>query len=92
MNLGGIENLGITRVLQRGSGVVVKDTDNAVLVCDKNSGAYMLACREKEIGIKLLEDIKDDLNLLMVSDYELGITAFERYGFLHKLECYQVAY
>ena len=28
----------------------------------------------------------------MVSDYALGQTAFERYGFSEKLECYQFAY
>ena len=44
-------------------------------------------------GAALLDSyIRPDCDLLMVSNHALGQTAFERYGFSEKLECYQVAY
>lgn len=93
MIIDGINYLGLDRVLKRGSGEVIADTDHAMLVRDEVSGAYMLACDDSAAGMALLDrHIGQDCSLLMVSDYTLGITAFERFGFAEKLECYQVAY
>ena len=93
MNIDGINYLGLDRVLKRGSGEIIADTDGVMLIRDEVSGAYMLACDDKETGMALLDrHIGQDCSLLMVSDYALGITAFERYGFAEKLECYQVAW
>ena len=93
MDLSGIDLLGIDRVLRRGSGVIIVDADDAVFVRDSISGAYMLACEDEAAGAELLDRyIGSDCDLLMVSNYALGQTAFERYGFSEKLECYQVAY
>ncbi len=93
MDIGGIDYLGIDRVLKRGSGEIIINADNALFVRDNVSGAYFLACKDEETAIALLDDhAGPDCNLLMVSDYDIGQTAFERYGFSEKLECYQVAY
>ena len=93
MDIGGIKYLGIDRVLQRGTGEVIAAMDNALLVRDNVSGAYFLACEDQAAGIALLDRyIGSDCRLLMVSDYAVGQTAFERYGFSEKLECYQFAY
>ncbi|MBQ4425987.1 MAG: GNAT family N-acetyltransferase [Firmicutes bacterium] len=93
MKLDGIDCLGIDRVLRRGSGEIIADTDHALLIRDDVSGAYMLACDDPSTGMALLDrHISRDCSLLMVSDYALGIAAFERYGFSEKLECFQVAY
>ena len=93
MNIDGINYLGLDRVLKRGSGEIIEEMDRALLIRDEVSGAYMLACDDAVTGMVLLDrHIGRNCSLLMVSDYSLGITAFERYGFAEKLECYQVAY
>ncbi len=93
MNIDGIDYLGLDRVLKRGSGEIVADTDQALLVRDSVSGAYLLACADPVTGLALLDrHVGRDCGLLMVSDYALGMAAFERYGFSEKIECYQVAY
>lgn len=93
MNIDGIDCLDLDRVLKRGSGEIVADTDQALLVRDSVSGAYLLACTDNVTGLALLDrHVGSDCGLLMVSDHALGITAFERYGFSDKIECYQVAY
>lgn len=93
MNIKSIDNLGIDRVLRRGSGEIVFSRDDAILVRDTVSGVYMFACDDTESGISLLDGhLGGDCELLMVSDHALGISAYERYGFSGKLECRQVAY
>ena len=92
MDISGIDCLGLDRVLKRGSGEILADRDNALLVRDSVSGALLLACSDRETGFSLLDRYADDCGLLMVSDYALGKEAFERYGFSEKIECYQYAY
>ena len=93
MDIHGIDYLGIDRVLKRGSGEILYKEDNALLVKDNISGAYFLACTDVSTGLSVLDKYIDkDCNLLMVSDYNLGTIAFDKYGFAEKIECYQVAY
>lgn len=93
MDLYGIEYLGIDRVIMRGSGEILFESEDALLVRDNVSGAYMLACEDENTGIQLLDRyIGEDRGLLMVSDHKLGISAYDKFGFSGKLECYQVAY
>ena len=93
MNIDGIDYLGIDRVLKRGSGEIIAETDHALLVRDTVSEALMLACEDAEAGLALLDHhASSGCSLLMVSDFAVGLTAFERYGFSEKLECFQVAY
>lgn len=93
MDLTGIDYLGLDRVLKRGTGTVIAESEDFMLVRDSVSGAYLLACEDVQQGLSLLDRCAaKDCNLLMTSDYALGQAAFERYGFSEKLECYQVAY
>ena len=93
MNTDGIEFLGIDRVLKRGSGEIIAETDHALLVRDSVSEALMLGCEDAAAGLALLDRHGGSgCGLLMVSDHAAGLAAFERYGFSEKLECYQVAY
>ncbi len=72
---------------------MIAEQDNALLIRDRISGAYFLACEDAGTAIPLLDHyLGQDCALLMVSDHSIGMTAFERYGFSEKLECYQVAY
>ena len=87
-----IEFLGLERVMRRGSGETVAECDGALLVRDSVSGAYLLACEDAEAGASLLERHAGECDLLMVSDYALGLAAFEKFSFAEKLECYQFAY
>ena len=93
MDISGIDYLGLDRVLKRGSGKIIAKRNDALLIRDHISGAYMLACKDAQAGMPLLDCyIGHDCDLLMVSDYSLGNAAFERFGFSEKLECFQVAY
>ena len=93
MNLNSIENLGIERVLKRGTGEIIYRDNDAILVRDKVSRAFLLACDDTKKGLSILNNhINEDCNLLMISDYELGKSAFKRYGFEDMIECHQVAY
>ena len=93
MDISGIDCLGLDRVLRRGSGEKIAERDDALFIRDRVSGACMLACEDRAAGIALLDGhIGPDCRLLMISDHALGQTAFERYGFSEKLECYQFAY
>ena len=92
MNLSGIDYLGLERVLRRGSGEILADREQALLVRDRVSGAYLLACEDREAGLALLDRYAQDCRLLMVADHAAGVAAFARYGFSEMLECRQVAY
>ena len=88
-----IDRLGIDRVMERGSGVIVAEQAGALLVRDGISGALMLDCTDREAGKVLLDRYVDEsCDLLTVTDYELGVAAFDRFGFSGKMECYQVVY
>ena len=93
MDINGIKYLGLERVLKRGTGEILADLDDALLIRDTVSGAYLLACEDKTTGLALLDShIRSACDLLMVSDRALGQAAFERFGFSEKLECWQYAY
>lgn len=89
---GNIKYLGLDRVLRRGSGEIIAKRDDALLIRDRVSGAYFLACEDAAAGIPLLDRIGHGADLLMVSDAAIGNAAFERYGFSEKTECFQVVY
>ena len=78
MDISGIDYLGLDRVLKRGSGKIIAKRNDALLIRDHISGAYMLACKDAQAGMPLLDCyIGHDCDLLMVSDYSLGNAAFE---------------
>lgn len=93
MELSGIDLLGIERVLKRGTGKVIERQDDALLVYDSVSGAYMLGCEDSAQGADVLQrNIGRDCRLLMISDHGLGLNAFAQFGFEGMMECYQAAY
>ncbi len=93
MDIDKIDCLGLDRVLKRGTGEVIAESDDALFLRDRISGAYMLACEDEAVGLALLDRyVSRDCKLLMVSNHALGTAAFERYGFSEKLVCYQAAY
>ena len=94
MDITGIDLLGIDRVLKRGTGTVLEENKDALLVRDGVSGAYMLAFTDAAAGLSALDGYayRADCDLLMVPDLSLGRAAMKRYGFTGMLECWQVAY
>ena len=93
MDISGIDYLGLARLLERGTGEILAESDRLMLVRDSVSGAYMLACEDMGLGLSVLDRFAGwDCRLLMTSSDAIGRAAFERYGFSEKLECYQVAY
>ena len=64
MDISGIDYLGIDRVIKRGSGEIIIQTEKALLVKDTVSEAYMLACEETEIAMTLFDRyLKEDCHL-----------------------------
>ena len=93
MDLGSIDYLGLDRVLRRGSGEILAERENALLLRDRISDARFLACEDPSLGLELLDRyVGPDCRLLMVSNADIGAAAFARYGFSERLDCYQVAY
>ena len=93
MDLTRIEFLGLDRVMRRGAGRLVAENGGALFVRDDLGGAYFLACEDAAAGRELLErHIGADCGLLVVTDCELALETFARFGFTDRLECYQVAY
>ena len=80
-DISGTDLLGIDRVLRRGRGEILEDTEDVLFVRDTVSDAYFLACKNREAGIALLDGYSGaGCDLLAVTDHETGLEAFERYG------------
>lgn len=93
MELSGIDYLSFDCLLRRGTGKVLEEGDDHLLLRDTMSKAYFLACDDSALGISVLDRYADHgLDLLMVTNHELGNIAFDRYGFKEKEECRQAAY
>ena len=89
----GIDLLGLDRVLRRGTGKILEETEDALFLYDTVSKAYFLACEDITLGLSILDGYADEyLTLLSVTDIDLGRAAFQRYGFSDRLECYQAAW
>ena len=67
MDIGGIDYLGIDRVLKRKSGKIIEERDGALLVRDSISGTCFTACEDTKIGLVLLDRYaRKNCNLLLV--------------------------
>ncbi len=92
-DISGIDLLGLDRVLRRGTGKILEETEDALFLYDTVSKAYFLACEDITEGLSILDGYADeDFTLLSVTDIDLGRGAFQRYGFSDRLECYQAAW
>lgn len=93
MDLTNIDYLGLERVLRRGTGEIVEQSERLLFIRDSVSRAYMLACEDAAEGADVLARRLDGkADLLMVSDLSLGREALRRYGFAGGIECYQAAW
>ena len=92
MDLTTLEHLGLSHVLQRGTGEILEEHESALLLRDTVSEIGMLACEDVELGLSILDRHADTFSILMVSNPKLGEAACSRYGFADHMECYQVAY
>ena len=93
MDLTNIDYLGLERVLRRGTGEIVEQSERLLFIRDSVSRAYMLACEDAAEGADVLARRLDGkADLLMVSDLSLGREALRRYGFASGIECYQAAW
>lgn len=93
MDIKAIENLNIDRVLERGTGKIIEQRPDAILVFDERSKGLMLACDDASVGEAMLErQLTEEHRLLMISNVALGKAMFKKYDFADGLECFQVAY
>lgn len=85
--------LGIQKVIDRGSAIVLKQEDDSIFIKDKISSTYMIATKDYELGKQwLLEFEHENYSLLAICGQELARYAKNRYQFSEELDCYQFAY
>lgn len=93
MDISGIDYLGFSRVIDRGSAEIIEETDDMLFLYDEVSGTYMLACDDAEKAVSILEKYEDrGYGLIMTTCKEAAEYAQKKYGFDNCLECYQYAY
>ena len=93
MDTANIDYLGLDRVLRRGTGEIIEQSENLLFIRDSVSRAYMLACEDAAEGADVLaRRLGEKADLLMVADLSLGREAFRRFGFSGGIECYQAAW
>lgn len=93
MDIGTIENLGIDRVLKRGSGEIILQSERTLLVRDSISGVHFLACEDPAEDMAALDGcIGRDCDLLVVTSRASAEAVSQRYDFAGKMACWQVAY
>ncbi len=93
MKLDGIRYLGIKKVLERNSAVVLEENHQGIFVKDTRSEAYMLATENLQLAKEWMKKHeKEGYSLVHLFDYELCEFVKERYHLNSILDCYQVAY
>ena len=93
MDITNIDYLGLDRVLRRGTGEIIEQSEDLLFIRDSVSRAYMLACEDAAEGADVLaRHIDEKTDLLMVSDLSLGREALRKFGFAGGIECYQAAW
>lgn len=87
-------NIAMIEAIRRGNAEILSAERGAVLLREKNSGAYMLYSKEYEPGAALLEQLRnrEDLRELSVTRADLCRRAEELLGLRLDFEYYHVAY
>ena len=93
MNINTIDYIGFERILKRGTGKVIEESERALFLYDAVSEVYFLACEDYETGIDILDRyVNDDCKALMVTSTEIAEEAIKRFGFEGPMDCYQFVY
>ena len=87
-------NIAMIEAIRRGNAEILSAQRGAVLLREKNSGAYMLYSKEFEPGAALLGQLRDreDLREMSVTRADLCRRAEELLGLRLEFEYYHVAY
>ncbi len=76
MDISSIEYVVFQHIMKRGTGKVIDESDDFLLIFDTVSEGYYLACADHESGMKILEKyITKDWKLLMVTEPERKMPA-----------------
>ena len=101
MDISSIEYVVFQHIMKRGTGKVIDESEDFLLIFDTVSEGYYFACADHESGMKILEKyITKDWKLLMVTEPEkkndagssLGKNVARKYNFNGPMECYQFAF
>jgi len=93
MNLTDIHNLGIKKILDRGTGTILEQDENGIFVYDSISKAYMLSTDSTEIGREwLIKHEKAEYKTLVVNGEELREFVVSRYDLPGVVDCHTLAY
>lgn len=88
-----IENLGIEKIVHRGTADIIERDDEGIFIRDQICGAYMVSCLNLEKG-KAWIDRYENLprGALVVTGRNLAEYAISKFDFETILECHQFAY
>ena len=76
MDISSIEYVVFQHIMKRGTGKIIEENDNYLLIFDSVSEGYYLACADHVSGMKILEKyITKDWKLLMVTEPERKMPA-----------------
>lgn len=76
MDISSIEYVVFQHIMKRGTGKIIEENDNYLLIFDSVSEGYYLACVDHESGMKILDKyITKDWKLLMVTEPERKMPA-----------------
>ncbi len=93
LNLDKIINLGIKKVIDRGTAIVLEETEDSIFVRDRISDAFMIAAGDVELGKEwLYKHEQNGYSLVTLFDKSLACYVMQRYGLEIKLDCFQAAY
>lgn len=93
MDLSSIMNIGIKKVLDRGTAIILEENETSIFVKDTVSNVYLLGTNDVKLGIEWLKQHEDEkYELIQVFDERLADYMLEEYGFKTKFECFQGAY
>ena len=77
MNLNSIENLGIKRVLKRGTGEIIYRDNDVILVRDKVSKALLFACDDTKKGFIPFGQVEKDNGASLHLQKKIGMVCSE---------------
>lgn len=88
-----IENLGIEKVIHRGSAEIIEQDEDGIFVYDTISKVYMISCLDLQKGKTWVTTHEDrNYGTIAITGKPLADYIAEKYLYENKLECYQVAY
>ena len=87
-----LKNIVILEVLRRGSGNIIMEDDNGVLIFDEGSSAYMMTCKDIETAKRIIELIPKEASLIVAHEEFYIKLLQEKFNICDIVECNNAVY